>query len=151
VETFEVIQSVLRQFDSRRQEARLGIAVTGDLDCLAYADRALVAQILYNLVSNAVKYAPVGSAIAITASATRGHVVIRVKDQGPGIALAYQERIFEKFYRVKDDYVYKLKGHGLGLYLSRYFASLIGASLTVASEPGHGAEFALTLKRHRAR
>ena len=71
---------------------------------------------------------------------------MRVKDQGPGIAPEFQGRIFEKFYRVKDDFVYKSKGYGLGLYLSRFFAQQMGADISVSSTLGEGACFVLALR-----
>jgi signal transduction histidine kinase len=142
-----VIEAVLRQFDSRKQETNLSFQVMAASPCLAYADRTLLTQIIYNLVSNAVKYSPAGSTIRIFAEAGDLDVTVRVKDEGPGISPEYQERIFEKFYRVKDDFVYKHKGHGLGLYLSRFFAEQIGARISVASTPGEGAEFTLALRR----
>lgn len=151
VDLVEVTDKVLRQFESRRREQRIAVEVVNDSPesgkpCLAYADRMLVGQILYNLVSNAIKYAPEGTAVTIRLLSTEHVASIRVRDHGPGIPEEFQAQIFEKFYRVKDDYVYKLKGHGLGLYLSRYFAGQIDASLAVSSTVGQGAEFTLTLR-----
>jgi len=146
IDVMDVIDKVLCQFESRLSEARLTIALHGDRPLFAVADRTLTSQIVYNLVSNAAKYSPAGAAITVHVAREGSRIVIRVKDEGPGIATEFHERIFEKFYRVKDDRVYKLKGHGLGLYLSRYFANQIGATIAVRSSPGHGAEFTLSLK-----
>lgn len=157
VDLVEVTDKVLRQFESRRREQRVAVEVVYDspdapksggipTPCMASADRMLVGQILYNLISNAIKYSPEGSAVVVRLASSPEAASIRVKDQGPGIPPEFQEQIFEKFYRVKDDYVYKLKGHGLGLYLSRYFAGQIDASLTVDSTVGQGAEFVLTMR-----
>ena len=146
VDLKEVTEKVLRQFESRKREQRIQTEVVAEGSCLALADRMLVSQILYNLVSNAIKYSPPDRTVSINLGTDAHATRVAVKDQGPGIAVEYQDRIFEKFYRVKDDHVYKLKGHGLGLFLSRYFAEEIGATLVVVSEPGLGAEFVLTLK-----
>jgi len=150
-----LITKVLRQFESRKAETGVDIQVTNmiqtEIAC-AMADPTLTGQILYNLISNALKYSPRGAKIEILLKSCRisngdanSGLSVSVVDKGPGISPEYHERIFEKFYRVKDDYVYKVKGHGLGLYLSRFFADQMGAALTIESDPGRGATFTLIL------
>jgi signal transduction histidine kinase len=110
------------------------------------ADPTLLEQILFNLVSNAIKYSPKGGTVAIDISRDdAGQVCVAVTDRGPGIPQEFHERIFEKFYRVKDDHVYKVKGHGLGLYLSRFFADRMNALILVKSAPGQGSTFTLQM------
>jgi signal transduction histidine kinase len=75
------------------------------------------------------------------------HVDIAVHDQGPGIAAEFRDKIFEKFYRIPNDTAYKVKGTGVGLFLSRYFAELIGGSLLLESTEGRGSTFTLRLAR----
>jgi two-component system sensor histidine kinase SenX3 len=150
-----MLEKVLRQFESRKDEAGVEVVVNNHFEsgkACALADPTLTGQILYNLISNAIKYSPRGSKVEITLSSggiegpnQKDFVSIMVRDAGPGIAPEYHERIFEKFYRVKDDYVYKVKGHGLGLYLSRFFADQMGAYITISSSPGAGASFTLIL------
>ncbi len=149
VEVLPVIEGVIRQFDSRKLETRISFDVKAEGVGFALADRTLLAQILYNLVSNAVKYSPPDATVHIKVEGLGTGVTVRVKDRGPGIASEFHDQIFEKFYRVKDDFVYKHKGHGLGLYLSRFFAAQIGATIAVDSRLGDGAEFSLNLKRGR--
>ncbi len=145
VDALAAVQKVVRQFESRAEEAKVRIVVAESWAGTALADPTLLAQILYNLVSNAVKYSPPGGTVHIALGpAGPQRLAITVRDEGPGIAPEFHERIFEKFYRVKDDYVYKLKGHGLGLFLSRFFADQIGASIQLESSPGNGACFTLT-------
>jgi signal transduction histidine kinase len=148
----EIVTKVLQQFDSRRAESRINIQVSaeetsaGSKRILALADPTLLEQILFNLVSNAIKYSPPGGDVHIRVSRKpRGRVSVAVTDKGPGIPPEFHERIFEKFYRVKDDHVYKVKGHGLGLYLSRFFASRMNALVLVESQPGQGSTFALEM------
>lgn len=147
VEALGAVQKVVRQFESRSEEAKVTVIVDQTQDGIALVDPTLLAQILYNLVSNAVKYSPPGGTVHINVrQAGPQRLAISVKDEGPGIAAEFHERIFEKFYRVKDDYVYKLKGHGLGLFLSRYFADQVGASITLTSIAGEGTTFTLTMR-----
>jgi len=155
VDVGDVVTKVLKQFESRYTEAGLSIVWTPPNDSgqgIARGDATLVEQILFNLVSNAIKYSTTGKSVRIhienkgagrDAPGPEVHVV--VADEGPGIAPEFHERIFEKFYRVKDDNVYRVKGHGLGLYLSRFFAKQIGGRIDVRSTQGAGATFVLRL------
>lgn len=147
----DVIHGLVRQFEARADEGKLGFEVTCKTGLLALADRYLLRQILFNLVSNAVKYSPPGGTIRIHAFRSQKCILISVADEGPGIAKEFHERIFEKFYRVKDDNVYKVKGHGLGLYLCRFFSEQIGASIAVSSTLGHGSTFTLNVRAANAK
>lgn len=143
------VERIIGQFDARCQEQKVTISLAVSDQEFVHSDATLLRQIIYNLVSNAVKYSPEGGFIDIQIRRNQGTTTLSVRDNGPGIAKEFQEKIFEKFYRIKDDRVYKIKGHGLGLYLSRYFAGVIGAELSVNSEPGAGSEFTLTMKASR--
>jgi signal transduction histidine kinase len=149
VDVNAVVRSVLRHFEARRQEQGVRVELALSPEARALGDRTLVAQIAYNLISNAVKYAPPGSCITIATETAPGQVRLAVRDQGPGIDGAYHEKIFEKFYRVKDDNVYKVKGHGLGLYLSRFFAGKMQATIGLTSSVGQGATFVLAMRKAR--
>ncbi|MGE0173087.1 MAG: ATP-binding protein [Oligoflexales bacterium] len=110
-------------------------------DATIMTDEVLLMQILDNLLSNAIKYSPLKSMIKIKTWVGAKYVTIRIIDQGPGLKPGEEKRIFEKFYRIKDDQVYQIKGHGLGLYLSRYFAGLINSAVDVEPHSGIGATF----------
>ncbi len=96
-----------------------------------------------NLVDNAVKYSPGHSAVELAAEAVGTDLLVRVSDQGPGIAPEHQERIFERFYRVDKSRSRKLGGTGLGLSIVRHVAHAHGGAVTVESEPGRGSTFRL--------
>lgn len=110
----------------------------------AIGDFGRVLQIMVNLVGNAVRYSPEGSAVWIRSEAEGDIAVIVVADQGKGISSEDQERIFEKFERVDQN---EPGGSGLGLYISRRLARAMGGDITVDSAPGQGARFTLTLRR----
>lgn len=110
----------------------------------AIGDFGRVLQIMVNLIGNAVRYTPDGSAVWIRAESDGDTAVVVVADQGKGIAAEDQERIFEKFERVDQN---EPGGSGLGLYISRRLARAMGGDITVDSAPGQGARFTLTLKR----
>ncbi len=99
-------------------------------------------QVLVNLIGNAVRYSPSEGMVWIRAERENGIAAIIVADQGKGIALADQERIFEKFERVDPR---EPGGSGLGLYIARRLARAMGGDVTVDSAPGQGARFVFTL------
>ena len=128
--------------ETRHQQLRVQLPAQA---LMVDGDPVRLVQVVGNLLHNAAKYTPEGGAIAVTARQENDVVRIEVQDTGLGIAPEFHQRVFEKFYRIKDDNVYRIKGHGLGLYLSAYFAQLIDARITLASQPGAGACFALEL------
>ncbi len=98
---------------------------------------------LVNLLDNAVKYG--ASPVKVHAKRANGVIRLCVADGGPGISLAHQERIFEKFYRADPQLARSPSGTGLGLYISRELAQRMGGRLEVRSEPGTGATFVVEL------
>jgi signal transduction histidine kinase len=105
-------------------------------------DPVRLEQILVNLLSNAVRHGPEKSAVVIEVLAADSEVRFAVIDQGPGIALELQTRIFEPFERFDP---HSGVGTGLGLPVSRRLAEVLGGRLSVESTPGQGATFTLTL------
>lgn len=108
----------------------------------AKGDFRRVLQIIVNLVSNAVRYSPNGASVWIRTEIEGDLAAVIVADQGKGIALADQVRIFEKFERIDPS---EPGGTGLGLYISRRLARAMGGDINVDSAPGQGSRFVLTL------
>ena len=111
-------------------------------------DAERLRQLMDNLISNAVKYSDSGGEVKVHAQVDDGHVVVRVRDTGPGIAPEHQAQIFEKFGRASGS---AKPGTGLGLFLARSFAEAHGGSLTVDSRPGEGATLHASTLPDRAR
>ena len=113
--------------------------VFGDLDEI----RAAVT----NLIDNAVKYSAAEVSVTVeTAKLDGRYVILRVKDQGPGIPKSELKRVFRRFYRVPGPLAARIKGTGLGLYIVRSVAKRHGGRAWAESEgPGHGSTFALQL------
>jgi signal transduction histidine kinase len=111
-------------------------------------DEEKVAQILRNLISNALKYTKQGE-IRVCASLTpeAQAVIFTVKDTGIGIAPEDQERIFEEFVQVDHALQKRIKGTGLGLPLCKKLVALLGGRMTVQSELGMGSTFSVVIPR----
>jgi CheY-like chemotaxis protein/anti-sigma regulatory factor (Ser/Thr protein kinase) len=113
-----------------------------------FSDEGKVAQILRNLVSNALKFTIAGEVRVLTVhDADSDRVRFIVRDTGIGIAPRDQRRIFEEFEQVPNPLQRQAKGTGLGLPLARHLATLLGGTVTVDSEPGRGSTFTLDLPR----
>lgn len=107
-------------------------------------DEGKLAQILRNLISNALKFTEAGE-VRISADCGEGSIFLRVADTGIGIAPVNQTRIFEEFAQIDNPLQRKVRGTGLGLPLSRKLAELLGGTLKVESTLGVGSTFTLTL------
>ncbi len=108
-------------------------------------DRERLAQVMTNLLSNSVKYAPAHTTITVSSELEENAVRITVQDEGPGIAAADQEKIFEKFFRSRTKMMSTYQGMGLGLYITAQIIQKHGGELGVQSEDGQGAAFSFTL------
>jgi len=112
-----------------------------------YADREKVEIILFNLVSNALKYTSEGGVISLAVSDGTEFAEVRVSDSGVGIPAGTGERIFERFYQAADTGAPPKPGFGIGLFLARQFAVEHKGSLSYRSEPGKGTVFTLRLPK----
>jgi signal transduction histidine kinase len=110
---------------------------------LLEADERKVKQILFNLLTNAVKFTPAGGQVTLAASVVDDQIEISVRDTGVGINDEDQVKIFEEFYQVGR--AKTQEGTGLGLALTRRLVELHHGRLRVESEPGVGSTFTVTL------
>jgi signal transduction histidine kinase len=108
------------------------------------ADAPRLSRVLSNVLSNAVRFSPVGGRVSVAATRDDGEVVVAVRDQGPGISASDHQRIFEEFQRVTP-VTMAAPGTGLGLALARAFAELHHGRLEVDSAPGEGSTFRLAV------
>lgn len=118
------------------------IRMTAEADVPVFrGDAVRLRQAVDNLVSNAAAHVPVGEDVVVVVARRRLGIAITVRDPGPGIPVADQERIFEPGVRLDSSY----PGSGLGLTIARSIAQAHGGTLVVESAPGQGATFTLTL------
>ena len=110
-----------------------------------YGDRDKIEQVLYNVISNAIKYTPNGGKINIRAGQLYGDFFVEVKDNGIGIPEKDVERIFERFYRVDKARSRELGGTGLGLSISKSIVDAHGGNIKVESKTGEGTKVIIFL------
>ncbi len=138
----ELVGAVLARLDEALEGRRVAVDVSPDLPLVA-CDEVLVAQVLGNLVENALKHTPAGTAIDIDARVQDGAIRVCVRDHGPGLPAGEEARVFEKFHRVRSEEAQS--GFGLGLTICKYIVEAHGGTISAANAPGGGAGFAFTL------
>lgn len=146
----DLIAAAVRRCQPALASHRLKLSIPKGLPLLLL-DEALMDQVLVNLLDNAAKYTPAGSTIEIGVARHRFSIVISVRDDGPGLPPADLDRIFDKFYRVREDADRTRAGTGLGLAICRGFVLAMGGRIHArnrsddsgsgSEQSVHGAEF----------
>jgi two-component system phosphate regulon sensor histidine kinase PhoR len=124
-----------QQFGARLPPERLEV----------YGDRQNLSQLVDNLIDNAIKYTPEQGRIEVRLSRWGDELLLEVEDSGIGISPQYQERVFERFYRVDKARSQSLGGTGLGLSIVRNIAERHGGSVAVKSQLGRGSVFSFRM------
>jgi signal transduction histidine kinase len=139
-----LLEEITAQFQpiAQNKEQSLTLELPASLPVVK-ADRRRVEQVLFNLLSNATKFAPKGGKVTVRAWSAEEEVV-EVEDTGPGISEEEQARIFQPYYRVEADRQ-RFPGLGLGLALSKQLVEFQGGQMWVQSQPGQGSIFAFSL------
>jgi signal transduction histidine kinase len=127
--------------ESQADDREVAIEIESSDPLPASGEERAVIQILVNLIVNAIHHSSDGAAVRLEFARKAGTASVTVSDQGPGIAAADQERIFERFEQAHR----REGGTGLGLAISRRLARSMGGDVILDSAPGEGARFTLTL------
>jgi histidine kinase len=147
VDLLELARRVVAQLRPQLLGQRLEVVVeTRDEPLLIWADPDRIAQLLINLIGNAIRYTPEDSRITVRLTAADGRAQVAVEDTGIGIPPDALPYIFERFYRVDPSRSRSSGGSGIGLTIARHLAWAMGGELTAASAgPGQGSTFILSL------
>lgn len=140
----DVIATALHRAERWLKGRTVAISIEPRLPLLRL-DHALMAQVMFNLLDNARKFAPEGSAITVTARRAGPQVVVEVADQGPGIPAAERGLVFDKFYRIRGG-DRQVAGTGLGLAICKGFVEAHGGTIEIGDGPdGRGAAIRVSL------
>lgn len=142
----QFVQSCIEttQRPAAEKDLRISVNLQDALPDIA-ADRRRLAEVLQNLLDNAIQYTPPGGQIMVAASANGDEVTFTVTDTGIGIPKADQPRIFERFYRVDVARSREVGGTGLGLSIAKHLVEAHGGRIWVDSEVGRGSQFHFTV------
>ena len=133
-------------FEILMEEKGLRLRIEGDENVQVEGDCMFLRQALVNILHNAVKYSPVGETIRVhVRNGEHQKVTVEIKDNGPGIPMEDQPRIFDRFYRVDKARWRESGGAGLGLSISKWAVEAHGGSIRIESVPEHGCTFFVTL------
>lgn len=142
----EVVDEVLESFEETSRRVGVQVGYAGGQGLHVLADRSRLTQVLFNLVSNAIKFTPAPGRVTVEAHARETFVEVAVTDTGLGLTREQQARLFQPFVQVHDPNALSVGGTGLGLYISRGLIEAQGGTLTVTSPgPGKGSTFRFTL------
>ncbi|MBS4008514.1 MAG: HAMP domain-containing protein [Clostridium sp.] len=140
----ELVREVLGRLQERMKKHLLKVEIPADLPPIM-GDRGLLAQALFNLLENAVKYTQLQGLIAVSAKLRGGEILLSVRDNGIGIPEEAKERIFERFYRVDRARTRRFGGTGLGLAIVKHIVEAHKGGLQLNSIEGKGTEVIISL------
>ena len=141
---FEALANLLKPL-TEQKSLTITASVSSAVPIL-HTDPAKLQQVLYNFLSNAIKFSPKEGAIRMTAERETAETIrIAVSDQGPGIDPGQHDVIFEKFRQIDGSVTREHGGSGLGLAISKELMTLLGGAIGVDSVPGQGATFWITI------
>ncbi|WP_158798841.1 sensor histidine kinase KdpD [Pedobacter sp. L105] len=122
-----------------------------DEPCFVSGDPVHLTNVFYNLIENAIKYGGKGVIIEVSCKRMSEEIMISFKDNGPGIAAIYQDRVFERYFRIPvgTTAIHNVKGTGLGLNYVKQIVEKQGGRITLSSEVGKGSNFIIYLPANK--
>lgn len=145
VNLYEIAQRCVEALNINAINKGVTLNLTGE-ECYIRGKAQLVEELVYNLCDNAIRYNKENGNVTVTVTPLENGASVSVKDTGIGIQEKYQERIFERFFRVDKSRSKATGGTGLGLAIVKHITQLHDAKLEISSEEGKGTEIIVTFK-----
>jgi signal transduction histidine kinase len=147
-----LIRSVVEEFEIQAKELKIDLSVDSEHEVISVeCDRDRIAQVIGNLLENALKFSPPGDRIVVGISQEQTSVVVSVKDSGPGVPTGHKSRIFEKFHQVKQGKKVTGQGVGLGLAICKTIVEAHKGAIWVEDNPSGGSVFCFKLPAEAVR
>lgn len=141
-----LITDVIKSFELQFQKKHASVTFTNNsTNDVVLADYSHIASIIYNLLDNALKYGGDPPAIQINLHNDANFAIISITDNGLGIPAEYQNKIFDKFFRVPNNNIHNVKGYGLGLSYVSHIVALHNGKINLVSTPNKGSSFNIYL------
>jgi signal transduction histidine kinase len=140
----EAVEAARPAADEKGLELRL----SGDPRAELVGDRARLAQLVDNLVSNAIKFTPSGGHVEVAVHRGDGNVTIEISDSGMGISAEEQDRLYQRFFRTAAATSQAIPGTGLGLAISKAIVDAHEGTIELESAEGRGTTFRITIPAH---
>jgi len=145
VDVDTVVQEAISRYKVAADSADIKVSTDDPTGFEVLGDQPLLVTAVANLISNAIAYSPDGSTVSISRRRRHNDIEIAVTDRGIGIAMADQERVFERFFRVDKARSRLTGGTGLGLAIVKHVAANHNGSIRLWSRPGTGSTFTLSI------
>ena len=145
VEVDDVVQEAISRYRVTADNAEITISTDAPSRFQVLGHKELLVTAVSNLISNAIAYSPNGSTVSISRRRRDDQIDIAVTDRGIGIALADQERVFERFFRIDKARSRATGGTGLGLAIVKHVAANHNGTIQLWSRPGTGSTFTLSI------
>lgn len=145
-ELLRLLQDLHEDFSDRTQQRHITLRIEGD-ESIANVDPSKIQQIFSNLLENAIKFSRPWGTVRLVVENTTEESVVRVVDEGEGIAPEEQDRIFNRFYRIDRSRSQEVPGLGLGLSITKHLVLRHGGTIRVLSSPGKGSTFEVRLPK----
>jgi PAS domain S-box-containing protein len=142
VNIYQLVQSVKEEINGILKENQR-IKIISDTDYTIETDKKIIKNILFNLISNAIKYSSTNTTIECTLSSIDDQISIAIADQGCGIPEGEQKFLFERFFRAKN--VENIQGTGLGLHIVQRYVKLLSGSISFESQEHIGTTFTILI------
>jgi len=130
---------------SRKKNQTLELTLPDKIMPPVISDPIALESIFGNLITNAIKYTQEGGTISVIADSQKNQIVVKIKDNGFGIEKRHITKLFDKFYRIKNDDTRLINGTGLGLTIVKSLVDALKGRIMVESEPGKGSLFTVIL------